>query len=289
MVPRKNGAMKGSAIAVIAILTLGMSVWPSGVAAEEKMTYEEFQLQLGAYQAREQAAAAQLAQLNEEIAGLLGEIEATKAQIEMARNEMFMYAGTDEAGFQAYLMEIEALSNDARGLAALSVKELWNRREEVERLAGRLEELQASPIGFIPEAATKLEALAGMVQRVQENLPSVFVDSYSVVRGDYLWKIAKKEDIYNDPYMWPRIFVSNRDQIKHPDLIYLKQVLDIPQGVERNQHLVQDGESLAMIAGYASVYGSPIGWVRIYEANRDQILDSNRIYPAQVLMLPPSN
>ena len=52
-------------------------------------------------------------------------------------------------------------------------------------------------------------------------------DSYSVVRGDNLWDISGKSDIYGDSYQWPLIYKANRDQIKDPDLIFPGQNLEI--------------------------------------------------------------
>jgi len=45
---------------------------------------------------------------------------------------------------------------------------------------------------------------------------------------DCLWNIAKKKDIYNDPWKWKKIYQANRDKIKDPDLIYPGQELIIP-------------------------------------------------------------
>lgn len=45
-------------------------------------------------------------------------------------------------------------------------------------------------------------------------------DSYQVVRGDSLWKISGKPEIYSDPYQWPLIYKTNADQIKDADLIF---------------------------------------------------------------------
>lgn len=52
---------------------------------------------------------------------------------------------------------------------------------------------------------------------------------YIVKKGDCLWNIAKKKDIYSDPYLWPLIYNANKDQIKNPNLIYPKQSLNIPR------------------------------------------------------------
>jgi len=43
---------------------------------------------------------------------------------------------------------------------------------------------------------------------------------YQVVRGDSLWGIAGKQEIYGNPYEWPLIYKSNRGRIKDADLIY---------------------------------------------------------------------
>ena len=56
-------------------------------------------------------------------------------------------------------------------------------------------------------------------------------DSYLVVRGDSLWKIAGKPDIYGNPYQWPLIYKANRDKINDADLIYPGQNLTIERGV----------------------------------------------------------
>ena len=54
----------------------------------------------------------------------------------------------------------------------------------------------------------------------------VEVRSYTVVAGDSLSKIAKRQ--YGDAGKWRQIYDANRDQIKDPDLIYPGQVLTIP-------------------------------------------------------------
>lgn len=52
--------------------------------------------------------------------------------------------------------------------------------------------------------------------------------SYTVAKGDCLWKIAAKEEMYANPFMWPLIWDANRALIKdHPDLIYPDWVFKI--------------------------------------------------------------
>jgi len=51
--------------------------------------------------------------------------------------------------------------------------------------------------------------------------------SYTVVKGDSLSKIAKRE--YGDANKWRAIYEANRDLIKDPDLIYPGQLLNVPE------------------------------------------------------------
>ena len=50
--------------------------------------------------------------------------------------------------------------------------------------------------------------------------------SYTVVKGDTLSKIAKHE--YGDAAKWRMIYEANTDIIKNPDLIYPGQKLRLP-------------------------------------------------------------
>jgi nucleoid-associated protein YgaU len=50
------------------------------------------------------------------------------------------------------------------------------------------------------------------------------------------------------------------------------------------QHTVVPGDTLSAIAQHW--YGDSAHWTRIFEANRDQILDPNLIFPGQVLRVP---
>ncbi len=60
--------------------------------------------------------------------------------------------------------------------------------------------------------------------RESNNAPST--KTYTVVRGDSLWKIAKK--YYGNGSQYSKIYNANKNKIKNPNLIYPGQVLEIP-------------------------------------------------------------
>lgn len=110
-------------------------------------------------------------------------------------------------------------------------------------------------------------------------------ESYTVVKGDFLYKISGYEKIYNNPLKWPVLYRANRDKIKDPNLIYPDWVLIVPRGLP-SEWVVYKGEFLYKIASYEEVYGKGREWPKIYEANKDQIKDPDLIHPKQVLKIP---
>lgn len=64
------------------------------------------------------------------------------------------------------------------------------------------------------------------VQAASSSAPVEKERKYTVVAGDSLSKIAKRE--YGDAAKWRGIWEANRDTIKNPDLIHPGQVLNLP-------------------------------------------------------------
>ena len=56
--------------------------------------------------------------------------------------------------------------------------------------------------------------------------------TYTVVHRDVatdcLWRISEREEIFDNAYLWPKIWRANRRIIQNPDLIYPGQILAIP-------------------------------------------------------------
>ncbi len=182
------------------------------------------------------------------------------------------------------------------------------RDEYCEDLAAELERLKKAAhademaLGEAGDDIKKLKAKATKLQSKLADQDARFVDiekeiayfeslpkRYTVVKGDCLWKISGKEEIYADPIKWPRIYRANKDKIADPHWIYPDQVFSIPRecpNKDPNWHLVMPGEFLYKISGYDRIYGDPTQWTKIYEANKDEIKDPNLIYPEQLFEIP---
>ena len=91
-------------------------------------------------------------------------------------------------------------------------------------------EINASRIRCLPEFSDRFLSLKkrideyGVVNDVQ--ITNTASDSYTVVKGDCLWKISLEK--YDTRYLWPAIWEANKDIIPDSYLIYPGQVLKIP-------------------------------------------------------------
>jgi len=93
---------------------------------------------------------------------------------------------------------------------------------EAERGANRLDNALADCL-----RAEELLQRTGVVTASRP--PAVQPERYAVQRGDTLWGISGREQIYHNPFMWPLIYKANSQQIRDPDLIFPRQIFVIPR------------------------------------------------------------
>ena len=265
---------------VLALVVGGMV---GSVSAEEtKVTREQYTADLAEYTGREVQAQADIKTLDESIASLTSQIDQVQVIIDRINEEILALVGATEAKVKAFGQRLDDLLRQLRGLKELAPEELQRRRGELKAAAMELAELEGSQISTLPEMAAKIVRAHKLLNDLTMRAPDQI--TYEVMKGDHLWGIASKPEIYEDPYMWPRIYRANRTLINDPDLIYPKQMLTVPIAVGENQYLVTSGDFLSKIA--AAVYNEPTMWHKIYKANAGQIVEPNLVFPAQVLEIP---
>lgn len=268
-------------------LILAVSFLPmSAFGQERKIKMNEYNTMVAGYQQREAAAKAKLEQCNTDKTALQNDITALEESIKSEWNEIYKMIGTDAAGVEAYRQSLNQLESQVDGLSSLSSEELFQKRDELKDIESKLEEHKANRIYALSEMQDKVATIEGKLTLVKNRMPKSVYDDYNVVKGDYLWKISKKSEIYDDPMQWMKIYTYNRDMIKNPDLIYPDWVFKIPRKVGPNEYIVVKGEFLSKIASNPDVLGNPTEWTKLYEANKEIISDPNTIYPYQILVIP---
>jgi nucleoid-associated protein YgaU len=283
-------------VVVIAVMLIGA---PGLFAQAKKMTMEEYSAQLVEWQKREAEAKAVIATVQTDIERLKKEIASAEEENTKTWQEIYAALETDEAGVKNYMVSLENLENEVDGLSNLSADDLYGHKKELEALEAKLTELKQSKIGALTESQDKIAVIVGKLTQLKRRMDAAKRSgTYEVLKGDYLWKIAKKDEIdgikYGDPYLWIAIYTRNKLQITDPDLIYPAQKFSIPDinRLESGEYLVVKGDYLKLIAGKSEVLGDPTRWTEIYEENKPVIEKSNKtpgskmLYPYQILRIP---
>jgi nucleoid-associated protein YgaU len=198
------------------------------------MTKDEWQKQLTELTAKRNDLKNQFADLQKEVTDLQKQ-NADKAQaLKQCQDALVSLQGEQEAPLIAKEDAIDARLNE---LSRLSNQDLWARKAELDTLQNWINEAQKNPISAIQKYQDRLKVQQSRLDALKKTLaeivaagevtPTYTVGTWAKDR-DCLWNIAKKPKIYDNPFLWPKIWQGNRDQIKNPDVIYKGQKLKIP-------------------------------------------------------------
>jgi nucleoid-associated protein YgaU len=137
------------------------------------------------------------------------------------------YAQQDKMTLEEWQAALDAC-NQREAAASARISDLEGQIADVRRQIADLDNQINRVRSEISGLNQQVSSTQGDLTRARDELERVrYPDSYTVIKGDCLWNIAKKDYIYNDPFKWPRIYEANKDKIKDPDLIYPRQVFTI--------------------------------------------------------------
>ena len=275
--------MKMTAISGLA-LALVISLSSVAQAQENKMTREEYVAKMADLQQRETAAQQQIETLNGQIEDLKDQLNSTDLAIANLNDQIRTLVGASSTQIEAFGNRLDSIIGQLEGLLSLAPEVLIQQKGEAKKLAAEVDNMKDNKIAAIPEMAEKLARIDSLLSQIKARIAQPVTIDYTVERGDNLWNIAKKERVYDDPYMWPRIYRANKEKIKDPDIIFPEQTFAVPFGVAENHYLVNRGDFLFKIA--ADVYNDASKWHKIYEANKTQVVEPHLIFPAQILEIP---
>ena len=206
---------------LLTVLSLMLLFTVSIVAQEEEMTSDEWEAEMARLRSQKDALNQQITDLQNDISKLKDQLQGMQTY-EDCQNELYALVGATKAdvdNFRNAVNELDGKINRKEGPKADRQKDL--------------DALKSNKISALPEFYDKVHnqmqnALDAWVEAPQEW-------TYTVVKGDCLWNIAKKKDYYGNGFAWPKIYKANRDKIKNPDLIYPKQVFTIPKLTEEEK------------------------------------------------------
>lgn len=199
---------------LIGILSLVLLLSLSGFAQDEEMTSEEWEAEMSRLAGKKTALMSEIEALNADLDNLNATLSGLQDPEECI-DELYAIVGATRQDVDNFRKAVNELDGKIR------------RKEgpKADRQAD-LDALKMNKISALPEFFDKVHH---QMQNALDNwIEKPDVISYTVVKGDHLWGIAKKKEHYGNPFAWPVIYKANRDQIKNPDLIYPNQVFKVP-------------------------------------------------------------
>jgi cell division protein FtsL len=214
----------------LTIIAALVSVFVFSSFAQEQMTKEAWQNQITEMTTKRNDLKNQFAGLQKEVSDLQKQ-DAEKTQA-LKQCQEDLTSGQQEAPFVANLDAIDARLNE---LSRLSNQDLLARKAEVDSVQNWINEAEKNPLSAIQkyqdrikDQQNRLDALKKTIADIEgQATPTYTVGTWAKDR-DCLWNIAKKPKIYDNAFLWPKIWQGNRDQIKNPDVIHQGQKLKIP-------------------------------------------------------------
>ncbi len=222
-------------IALFGTITLSAQTpLPPASKPDAELTKKEAEARILDFQTRVENLSNELKSLDEQIAKAKDELSVLKQRFTNCRKEILALVGGSEADLDAFRQQLGKIDGKIRELKGLSNDALADRQDEVIALESQLNQLRANKISVIPEFYDKIIALAREIKGLyrEKKITTYTVGTWAENR-DCLWNIAGKIEIYSDPLLWVKIWQSNTDLIKNPDIIHPGQVLQIPDKADK--------------------------------------------------------
>lgn len=208
-------------------LTLGAKISVFAQEEEEapEMTEEEWQKQMDEYTAKKNELTGKLDQLTKDVDALKKTNSDKDAAVVKAEEDLYASVGSTKSGVADFRKKFEATEK------FINKKE--GKKEDAQKMFA---EIEASKIKCLPEFYDRYKKMKDALAKWEDVKKE---SGYTVVKGDCLYKIAGKKEIYNNVKMWPVLWDANEKgvvnappkvpkTIKNPNLIYPGQVLKVP-------------------------------------------------------------
>ena len=97
------------------------------------------------------------------------------------------------AGNDAFMGEINQLKGDVNALSSLSAEDIYGRMNELDELQARIDALEKNDLSTLSANEKLLGQIQSLIDQAREKGKAAVPPSYTVMRGDYLWRIASKK------------------------------------------------------------------------------------------------
>lgn len=223
-------------IVKIGFVSLLAMLLSAGVYAQE-VAKEEWQKQMNEWTAKRNDLQGKLTALRGEVGNLKNQEAEKIAALKKCEEDLLAMTGATAADVSAFEATLQKIDNKLNELSRLSNEDLWNRRAEVDEVQKWINDAKKNKLAAIPryydrlaDQQKRLDALKATLKQYAESgmgMMTYTVGTWAKDR-DCLWNIAKKKRIYDNAFLWPKIYQANRNLIKNADIIEPGWVLKVP-------------------------------------------------------------
>ncbi len=205
-------------------------------AFAQEMSKDDWERQMRDLTAQRDQLKSRMAALQNDVDNLRKEESAKASALKSCEDELMAMVGTAES-MKAFDAELDRTDKWLDELSRLSNQDLWNRKKELDDVQSAMNAAKKNKLSTLPRYFDRLGGQQNRLDSLKRSLESASLSmTYTVGTWakdrDCLWNIAKKPTIYDNAFLWPKIWQGNRDQIKNPDIIYKGQKLRVPSKAE---------------------------------------------------------
>jgi nucleoid-associated protein YgaU len=220
----------------IGFVSLLAMLLTAGVLAQD-VPKDQWQAQMNEWTAKRNDVNNKLTALRAEVQALKDQEAQKVAALKTCDDELLAMVGATAADVATYEALLQKIDDKLAELSRLSNQDLWNRRGELDEVQNWITDAKKNRLSALPrfydrlaDAQKRLDALRGTLKQYSESgmgMMTYTVGTWAKDR-DCLWNIAKKKKIYDNAFLWPKIYQGNRNLIKNADVIEPGWVLKIP-------------------------------------------------------------
>ena len=214
-------------------LVAALVLYVCSLAAAQEMTKEEWQKQVTSVTAQRNDLKSKLSGLQADVDQLKKDDADKAAAVKKCNDDLMALVGANAASERDFAAKLDEIDGKINELSRLSNQDLWARKTEVDDVQKMLDEAKKNKLSALPKYFDRIKEQQNRIDALRKTLESAqMAMTYTVGTWakdrDCLWNIAKKPKIYDNAFLWPKIWQGNKDKIKNPDVIKKGQVLSIP-------------------------------------------------------------
>ncbi len=176
----------------------------------------------------------QVKQNDDKFTNLTQKLAQIQKQASDCDSAFYALVNASKADVEGFRQRLGVIEGKIRELKQLSDDALVEKQDQVKALENDLNALRKEKIALLPEFYERIMAAARDIKGLyrEKKIRSYTVGTWAENR-ECLWNISARNEIYDDAFLWPKIWVANSNIIRNPDIIYPGQQFQIPPKADK--------------------------------------------------------